>query len=105
MSYADRSVYGYLAVRGVSAEGCNLRRRVGRYRLIHQLLARVIASLQSCSIAGGHFDFKNEPSAYVRYFYYYTVIANYAAKVSSKTEHEQLEVSGPFLNSYQQMMF
>ena len=60
MNYANQSVDGYLAVHGVSAEGCNLRLRVERYQLIHQPLARVIASLRSCSGVGGHFDSTNE---------------------------------------------
>ena len=105
MSYAGRSVDGYLAVHGVSAEGYSLRRRVERYRLTHQPLAHVIASPQSCSGAGGHFDSMNELSTFVRCYDYYTVIANYFVKVSSRTEHEQSEVSVPYLNSCQKLDF
>ena len=105
MSYADRSVYGYLAVRGVGAEGYSLRRRVERYRLTHQPLAHVIAWLRSCFGAGGHFDSTNELLTFVRCYDYYTIIANYVTRASSKTEHEQSEVSVPYLNSCQQLNF
>ena len=105
MSYADQSVDGYQAVRGVSAEGYSLRQRAERYRLTHQPLAHVIALLQSCFDVGGHFDSMNELLTFVRCYDYYTVIANYVVIVSSRTEHEQSEVSVPYLNSCQQLNF
>ena len=105
MSYADQSVDGCQVVRGVIAEGYSLRRRVERYLLTHQPLAHVIALPQSCSGAGGHFNSMNELSTFVRCYDYYTIVANYFVIVSSRTEHEQLEVSVPYLNSCQKLDF
>ena len=65
----------------------------------------MIASPQSCFDVGGHFDSTNEPLTFVRCYDYYTVIANYFVIVSSRTEHEQLEVSVPYLNSCQKLDF
>ena len=104
VSYVGRSDGGYLVVRGVSADGCNLRQRVGRYRLSHQPLPNVIASLRSCSSVGEHSDSMSALSTSNRYFDYCTLVANCAAIGSSRTEHGQLEVSEPFQNSYQQLM-